>query len=334
MRFDQLKRREFITMLASTATAWPLAARAQQSEAVRRIGIVMPFAKGDSEGEARIRAFKQELAKLGWTDGGNIQFDERWPADNMDLVRSHAASLVASNPDIIVASGGRIVPVLMRLTRSIPIVLPGATDPVGVGWTQSLARPGGNVTGFTAFELAMLGKSLEILKQIAPAVVRVALIYNPDNPNSVHYRRISEGASARLAIETVDHPIHGLPDIERAITSLAKRGNNGIFFLPDITTNAVRDDVVALVARHRVPAIYSDLFFVKIGGLAFYGPDRMEGFRRSAGYVDRILRGEKPGDLPFQQPTKYELMVNRTAAKALGLELSPALLALADEVIE
>jgi len=334
MRFDQLKSREFITLLASTATAWPLAARAQQSEAVRRIGIVMPFAKGDSEGEARIRAFKQELAKLGWTDGGNIQFDERWPADNMDLVRSHAASLVASNPDIIVASGGRIVPVLMRLTRSIPIVLPGATDPVGVGWAQSLARPGGNVTGFTAFELAMLGKSLEILKQIAPAVVRVALIYNPDNPNSVHYRRISEGASARLAIETVDHPIHGLPDIERAITSLAKRGNSGIFFLPDITTNAVRDDVVALVARHRVPAIYSDLFFVKIGGLAFYGPDRMEGFRRSAGYVDRILRGEKPGDLPFQQPTKYELMVNRTAAKALGLELSPALLALADEVIE
>jgi putative tryptophan/tyrosine transport system substrate-binding protein len=180
----------------------------------------------------------------------------------------------------------------------------------------------------------MLSKSLEILKQIAPAVVRVALIYNPDNPNSVHYRSISEGASARLAIETVDHPIHGLADIERAITSLAERGNSGIFFLPDITTNALRDDVVALVARHRVPAIYSDLFFVKIGGLAFYGADRMEGFRRSAGYVDRILRGEKPGDLPFQQPTKYELMINRTAAKALGLELSPALLALADEVIE
>jgi putative ABC transport system substrate-binding protein len=252
----------------------------------------------------------------------------------MDLVRSHAASLVASNPDIIVAAGGRIVPVLMRLTRSIPMVLPGATDPVGVGWAQSLARPGGNVTGFTGFELSVLGKSLEILKQIAPAVVRVALIYNPDNPNSVHYRRISEGASARLAIETVDHPIHGLADIDRAVASLADRGNSGIFFLPDITTNALRDDVVALVARRRVPAIYSEPFFVKIGGLAFYGPDRMEGFRRSAGYVDRILRGEKPGDLPFQQPTKYELMINRTAAKALGLELSPALLALADEVIE
>jgi putative ABC transport system substrate-binding protein len=194
-----MRRREFITLLGGAAAGWPLAARAQQRERMRRIGIVMPFAKGDSEGEARIRAFKQELAKLEWTDGSNIQFDERWPADNMDLVRSHAASLVASNPDIIIASGGRIVPVLMRLTRSIPMVLPGATDPVGVGWAQSLARPGGNVTGFTAFELAMLGKSLEILKQIAPAVVRVALIYNPDNPNSVHYRRISEAASALLA---------------------------------------------------------------------------------------------------------------------------------------
>jgi ABC-type uncharacterized transport system substrate-binding protein len=227
---------------------------AQQRERMRRIGIVMPFAKGDSDGEARVRAFKQELAKLGWTDGSNIQFDEHWPADNMDLVRSQAASLVASNPDIIIASGGRIVPVLMRLTRSIPMVLPGASDPIGVGWAQSLARPGGNVTGFTGFELSTLGKSLEILKQIAPAVVRVALIYNPDNPNSVHYRHISEGVSARLAIETVDHPIHGLDDIDRAVASLADRGNGGIFFLPDITTNKLREDVVALVARRRVPA--------------------------------------------------------------------------------
>jgi putative tryptophan/tyrosine transport system substrate-binding protein len=166
-----MRRREFITLLGGAA-AWPLAAHAQKPERMRRIGIVMPFAKGDSEGEARVRAFKQELAKLGWTDGGNIQFDEHWPADNMDTVRSQAASLVATNPDIIVASGGRIVPVLMRLTRSIPMVLPGASDPVGVGWAQSLARPGGNVTGFTGFELSTLGKSLEILKQIAPAVVR------------------------------------------------------------------------------------------------------------------------------------------------------------------
>jgi putative ABC transport system substrate-binding protein len=329
-----MRRREFIKLIAGATAVWPRAVRAQQRERMRRIGVVMPFAKGDSEGEARIRAFKQELAKLGWTDGSNIEFDERWPADNMDLVRRHAASLVASNPDIIIASGGRIVPVLMRLTRSIPMVLAGATDPVGVGWAQSLARPGGNVTGFTGFELSMLGKSLEILKQIAPAIVRVALIYNPDNPNTAYYRRISGAASAPLALEVIDLPIHTLADIDRAVTNLADRGNSGIFFLPDLTTNRLRDDVVGLVGRRRVPAIYSEPFFVKLGGLAFYGPDRMEGFRRSAGYVDRILRGEKPGDLPFQQPTKYELMINSTAAKALGLELSPALLALADEVIE
>ena len=327
-------RRELLVALGGAAAVWPLAAQAQQGDRVRRVGIVMPYPRGDSENEARVRAFKQELAKLGWTDGGNIRFDERWTTDDMSRVWAEAASLMASNPDVVVATGGRVVPVLMQLSRSIPIVLPGVSDPVGVGWVQSLAHPGGNVTGFTSLELSTLGKSLEILKQIAPAVVRVALIYNPDNPNSVHYRRISEAASAPLAIEVIDHPIHGLADIDRAVTNLADRGNSGIFFLPDLTTNALRDDVVGLVARRRVPAIYSEPFFVKLGGLAFYGADRLEGFRRSAGYVDRILRGEKPGDLPFQQPTKYELILNRTAAKALGLTIPPGLLAIADEVIE
>ncbi|HEX2353156.1 MAG TPA: ABC transporter substrate-binding protein [Xanthobacteraceae bacterium] len=328
-----MRRREFITFLGGFA-AWPLAARAQQPGRVRRVGILMPYPKGDSEHEARVRAFKQELAKLGWTDGANVRFDEHWTTDNMDMVRSHAASVVASNPDIIVTTGGRVVPVFMRLTRSIPMVLPSASDPVGVGYAQSLAHPGGNVTGFTALELSILGKSLEILKQIAPATVRVALIYNPDNPNSVVYRRISEAASAPLAIEPIDLPIHGMADIDRAVASLAERGNSGIFFLPDLTISALRDDVVGLVARRRVPAIYSEPFFVKLGGLAFYGADRMEGFRRSAGYVDRILRGEKPGDLPFQQPTKFELAINLKTAKALGLDVPPSLLALADEVIE
>jgi len=328
-----MNRREIIAALGGAA-AWPIAARAQQRERVRRVAIVMPYAKGDSEHEARVRAFKQELAKLGWTDGGNIRFDEHWTTDNMDIVRTHAADVVASNPDIIVTIGGRVVPVFMRLTRFIPVVLPYGSDPVGVGYAQSLAHPGGNVTGFTSFELSMLGKSLEILKQIAPAIVRVALIYNPDNPNTAYYRRIAHAASAPLALEVIDLPIHTLADIDRAVTNLADRGNSGIFFLPDLTTNALRDDVVGLVGRRRVPAIYSEPFFVKLGGLVFYGPDRMEGFRGAAGYVDRILRGEKPGDLPFQQPTKYEFMINRTAAKALGLELSPTLLALADEVIE
>jgi putative tryptophan/tyrosine transport system substrate-binding protein len=328
-----MKRRAFITLVGGAA-AWPLAGRAQQPGRVRRVGILMPYPKGDSEHEARVRAFKQELAKLGWTDGANVRFDEHWTTDNMDMVRSHAASVVASNPDIIVTTGGRVVPVFMRLTRSIPMVLPSASDPVGVGYAQSLAHPGGNVTGFTALELSILGKSLEILKQIAPATVRVALIYNPDNPNSVVYRRISEAASAPLAIEPIDLPIHGMADIDRAVASLAERGNSGIFFLPDLTISALRDDVVGLVARRRVPAIYSEPFFVKLGGLAFYGADRMEGFRRSAGYVDRILRGEKPGDLPFQQPTKFELAINLKTAKALGLTVPPGLLVAADEVIE
>ncbi len=329
-----MKRRAFIFLLGGAAVAWPLAARAQQPGRVRRVGILMPYPKGDSEHEARVRAFKQELAKLGWTDGANVRFDEHWTTDNMDMVRSHAASVVASNPDIIVTTGGRVVPVFMRLTRSIPMVLPSASDPVGVGYAQSLAHPGGNVTGFTALELSILGKSLEILKQIAPATVRVALIYNPDNPNSVVYRRISEAAFAPLAIEPIDLPIHGMADIDRAVASLAERGNSGIFFLPDLTISALRDDVVGLVARRRVPAIYSEPFFVKLGGLAFYGADRMEGFRRSAGYVDRILRGEKPGDLPFQQPTKFELAINLKTAKALGLTVPPGLLVAADEVIE
>jgi putative ABC transport system substrate-binding protein len=247
-----MKRREFLTLLGGAAAACSLAAKAQQGARVRRVGILIPYPKGDSENEARVDAFKQELAKLGWAEGRNIAFDEHWTTDNMDMVRSHAAVVVASNPDIIVTTGGRVTPVFMRLTRSIPMVLPSASDPVGVGYAQSLARPGGNVTGFTSLELSILGKSLEILKQIAPAVVRIALIYNPDNPNSVHYRRISEAASAPLAIEAIDHPIHGLADIDRAVTNLADRGNSGIFFLPDLTTNALRDsEAIGLAASTR-----------------------------------------------------------------------------------
>ncbi len=329
-----IRRREFIAFLGGAAVAWPLAARAQQANRVHRVGILMPFPKGDTEYETRVRAFRQELAKLGWTDGKNVQFDERWTADNMDVVRANATSLMASNPDAVLATGGRVIPILMQLSRSIPIVSPGASDPIAVGWATSLARPGGNVTGFTLFEISILGKSLTLLKQIAPAIVRVALIYNPDNPNTVFYRRTFETAAGPLGVEPIAVPVHGLADIDRAVASLADRQNTGVLFPPDVTTVALRDEVVALVARRRLPAIYSDPAFMKAGALACYGPDRVDLFRRSAGYVDRILRGEKAGDLPFQQPTKYELMVNLKTAKALGLELSPALLALADEVIE
>jgi putative tryptophan/tyrosine transport system substrate-binding protein len=328
-----MRRREFIVALGGAA-AWPLSVFAQHADRVRRVGIVMPYAKGDTENEARVLAFKQELGKLGWREGLNLQFDEHWTTDNMDLVRVQAASLIASDPDVVVATGGRVIPVLMQLSRSIPIVVPGGSDPVGVGYAKSLARPGGNVTGFALFEFTMLAKSLEILKQIAPTIIRVAMIYNPDNPNAAFYKRSVEAAAGPLAIEPVDAPIRGLADIDRAVTSLADGPNSGIFFVPDITTLGLRREVVDLVARHRLPAIYWDFSFVKIGGLAFYGADRTDIFRRSANYVDRILRGEKAGDLPFQQPTKYELAINLKTAKVLGLTVPPSLLTSADVVIE
>jgi putative tryptophan/tyrosine transport system substrate-binding protein len=334
MQFDQLKRRDILSLLGGAAV-WPLVARAQQPAGpLRRIGILMPYAEGDAEYTARVRALRQELERLGWKEGANVQFDERWTTDNMDRIRANAASLLASNPDVVVTTGGRVVPILMQLSRSVPIVLPGTVDPVGTGWVEGLARPGGNVTGFTALELPMFGKILETLKQIAPATTRVGLIYNPDNPTSIVFKRTIDTFADQLAVEPVDLPIHKLADIELALASLADGPNASIFFLPDLTVNALRAEVIALAERRRLPAMYSDAIFVKSGGLAFYGADRIDLYRRAAGYVDRILHGAKPGELPFQQPTKYELMINLKAAKGLGLELSPALLALADEVIE
>jgi putative tryptophan/tyrosine transport system substrate-binding protein len=327
-------RRALIAALAGAALTLPDRASAQQANRIRRVGILMPYAKGDSENEARIQALKQKLADLGWVQGRNIQFDERWTTDNMDTVRSQAASLMASNPDVVVGTGGRVTPILMQLSSSIPIVLPGAGDPVRMGYAKTLARPGGNVTGFALLELSTLGKSIEILKQIAPAVTRVAVIYNPDNPSSSVYTQIAEEASSPFGIEPITAPIHGLDDIDRAVSSLGDSRNSGAYFLPDVTTLGLRKEIVELIARHAVAAMYWDASFVKIGGLVFYGTDRTEMFRQSASYVDRILRGEKAADLPFQEPTKYELSINVRTAKALGLAIPQALLATADEVIE
>jgi putative tryptophan/tyrosine transport system substrate-binding protein len=328
-----MQRRDFITLL-SGAAAWPLAARAQQAPRQRRIGILMPYPPSDTEWQSRVGALRQELQRLGWTPGGNIEFDERWTTDNMDLVRANAANLVELKPDIIVTLGGRVIPVLMQLTRTIPIVIPGAGDPVGSRYVENLARPGGNVTGFGLFEFSVFGKILETLKQITPAASRVALIYNPDNPNAVFYRRLFEDATGPLAVEPIVMPIHSIADIERAIEALAEQPNGGVFFPPDITISALRDQILAIVARRRVPAIYTDRIFVTSGGLVSYDADRTEIFRRAASYVDRILRGEKPGDLPFQQPTKYQLTINLKTAKALGLTIPQSLLATADEMIE
>ena len=328
-----IRRREFIFTLGGAA-AWPVVARAEQPERMRRVGILLAFPESDMLFQAHVRAFREELARLGWAADVNIQFEERWTTDNMDLVRSNAASLVESKPDVIVAQGGRVIPVLLQLTRSIPIVFPGANDPVGTGWVESLARPGGNLTGFAFFELTVFGKMLELLKQIAPATVRAALIFNPDNPNTALYRHLFETYAMPLGIDPIISPVRGLADIGRALEALKQQPNGAALVPTDLTIFAHREQVVSLIARHRLPAIYPERAYVVSGGLISYGADRGAMFRRAAEYVDRILRGEKPGDLPIQQPTKYDLVLNLKTAKALVLEVPDRLLIAADEVIE
>jgi putative tryptophan/tyrosine transport system substrate-binding protein len=328
-----VRRREFIRLVGGAAVL-PLAAHAQQAGRMRHVAILMPYPPSEVEYQARVQAFRQELGKLGWTSGVNVQFDERWTTDNLELVRANAAGLLELKPDVVVAVGGRVIPVLMRLTRTVPIIVPGGTSPVESGWVENLAKPGGNVTGFSVLELSIIGKLAEVLKQIVPGITRVAAIHNPDNPDAALFVRSFQSYAGPLSIEPVVAPIHGLPDIERVVESCADQRNCGILFLPDVTTNALRDQIIALLARRRVPAIFTERAFVLHGGLASYGSDRIDIFRRAASYVDRVLRGEKPGDLPYQQPTKYELLINLKTAKALGLTISADVLAITDEVIE
>jgi putative ABC transport system substrate-binding protein len=329
-----MRRREFITLVGSAAAGWPLAALAQQSQRMRRVGILMPYPPSDAEYRLRIDAMQEELRHLGWSRGDDIEFDERWTADNMEMIRANADNLVELKPDVIVAVGGRVIPILMQLTHTIPIVVPGTTDPVGTGYVKNLARPGANVTGFTFMEFSIFGKLLDLLKQIAPDTARIGLVFNPDNPSSAVFRREIARFAGPLGIEPIDFPIHGLTDIDHALAALAEQPNTAVFFLPDLTIQAMAAQVVELVQQRRLPTIYTDLAYVKHGGLAFYGIDRTELFRQTAGYVNRILRGEKPGDLPFQQPAKYQLVINLKTAKALGLTIPQALQASADEVIE
>jgi len=329
-----MRRREFISLAGGAVTVWPFVARAQQTDRMRRIGVLLPFPNDDAEVQARVQAFRQELAKLGWSEGSNVQFDERWSTDNVDLVRAEAATLVSLNPDVIVTLGDRVIPILTKLTRSIPIVVAATSDPIASGAVESLARPGGNVTGFSLIEFSMFGKMLEILKQLAPDVSRVGMMYNPSNPVGAAYFRSFEMIAGQLAVQSINLPIHDIADVERAIASLADQPNVGVIFPPDLTITSLRTQVSALLARHRVPAIFTFSVFTAAGGLVSYGPDILVMFRQSASYVDRILRGEKPGDLPFQQPTIYRLVINLRTAKALGLTVPSGLLVAADEVIE
>jgi putative tryptophan/tyrosine transport system substrate-binding protein len=331
MQFGQPKRREFISLLGGAA-AWPLVARAQQPDGMRRIGVLVAYAEGDPEMEARLAAFRQGLERLGWSEGRNIHIDTRFAPAGAGQEQLRAQELVALKPDVIFAHTPQVAAAFQRESRAIPIVFVGVADPVGAGFIASLARPGGNLTGLLGIEPSIAGKWLTMLREIA-AVTRVALVANPKNIFD-YFLQAAEPLARSLSIELVPSPVKDAAEIERAIESFARKPNGGLVLPPDATTSVHRDLIIALAARHHLPAVYSIRLFVKAGGLMSYGIDFTNQFREAASYVDRILRGEKAADMPVQAPTKYETVINLKTAKALGLTVPPALLVAADEVIE
>jgi ABC-type uncharacterized transport system substrate-binding protein len=328
-----MKRRSFITLLGGAA-AWPLAARAQQSERVRRIGVLLPATADDPQRQAWFGAFLQGLAQSDWIIGRNVQIDTRWATANPDAVRRHAAELAALAPDVILASGASTVGPLLQVTRTVPIVFAAVADPVGAGFVNSLAGPGGNATGFMAFEYSISGKWLELLKQIAPSVTRVAVLRDSSITSGIGQFGVIQAMAPLLMVEVSHVNVRDATEIERSLMSFARFSNGGLIItaggLPYIHLSLI----VKLAAQHRLPAVYFERAFVAAGGLMSYGPDLVDQFRRAAGYVDRILKGEKTADLPVQAPTKYELVINLKTAKALGLTVPDTLLARADGVIE
>ena len=329
-----MRRREFVTLIGAAAAALPLTARAQQPERMRRIGVLMGQAADDPQGKARVTAFLQGLQQLGWTDGRNAQIDIRWSRGNADEIRRYAAELVALAPDVILGSGSPAVGPLLQATRTVPIVFAAVIDPVGAGFVDSLARPGGNATGFTNFEYGTSVKWLELLKQIAPGVTRVAVIRDTAIAAGIGQLGAIQAVASSLGVELVPLNLRDVTEIERTVAAFARFPNGGLIVTGSGLAFVHRDLLVTLAARHKLPAVYFERFFVAGGGLISYGVDLVDQFRRSAAYVDRILKGEKPADLPVQSPTKYELAINLKTAKALGLTVPPTLLARADEVIE
>jgi putative tryptophan/tyrosine transport system substrate-binding protein len=329
-----MKRREFITLLGGTAAFWPLAAHAQQGERVRRIGVLMPAPSEDREYQARLAAFLQGLQQLGWTDGRNVRIDTRWGAGDADLIRKYAGQLVALGPDVVWAFSSPAVSSLRQATRTVPIVFAAVTDPVGAGYVDSLARPGGNVTGFAGTDFAMGGKWLELLKEIVPRVARVAVLRESAVAAGPAQFAAIQAVAPSLGVELRPVDLGNAGEIERAITAFAGSSNSGLIVTGSVWATIHRELIIALAARHRLPAVYYARYYVTGGGLISYGPDYDDQCRRAAGYVDRILKGEKPADLPVQAPTKYELVINLKTAKAMGLEIPATVLARADEVIE
>jgi putative ABC transport system substrate-binding protein len=330
-----MKRREFIMLLGVAAT-WPSAARAEQAERMRRVGVLRGQLAGtDPDDEARYAAMLQALEQLGWTEGRNIRFELRSGSfGNVNLARRHARELITLAPDVIVAAGSPSVSALQEATRTVPIVFVGIVDPVGAGFVASLARPGGNTTGFTSVEYGISAKWLELLKEIDPRVTRAAVLRDPTNPAGLGLSAAMQGVAPSLRVEVSPIDAREAPEIERALAEFVRGGNGGLIVTLTASTIRHRGLISALAAQHRLPAVYPYRFFVTAGGLISYGPDPADQYRRAAGYVDRILKGEKPSDLPVQAPTKYETVINLKTAKALGLTVPPTLLARADEVIE
>jgi ABC-type uncharacterized transport system substrate-binding protein len=329
-----MRRRKFITLIGGAAAGWPLAARAQQGERMRRIGILLPAAADDPAWQARVGAFQQGLALLGWNIGRNLQIDTRWATTNAAEIRRQAAELAALAPDVILAGGTSALGPLLQATRTVPIVFTIVFDPVGAGFVDSLARPGGNATGFMLYEYSFSGKWLELLKEIAPGVTRVAVLRDATQSFTTSQFAVIQAVAPSLRVEVNPVDMRDAGEIERAVAAFARAPNGGLILTGSAAGVRHRDLIVTLAARHKLPTIYFERFFAAAGGLASYGPDNIDAVRRAASYVDRILKGEKPADLPVQAPTKYELVINLKTAKALGLTVPTTLLNRADEVIE
>jgi putative ABC transport system substrate-binding protein len=328
-----MRRREFITLLCSAAV-WPLAARAQQPERMRRIGILLAATADDADFQAWVGAFQQALALLGWTIGRNVRIDTRWATANADEIRRQAAELAALAPDVILAHGSSTVGPMLQATSTVPIVFPIAADPVAAGFVESLARPGGNATGFMTTEYSMGGKWLELLKQTAPGVTRAAVLRDTTQGSGTSQFAAIQSVAPSLGVEVSPLNMRDAGEIERAVAAFARSPGGGLIVTAGAAANRHRNLIIALAARHKLPAVYHARFMVAGGGLMSYGPDFIDQYQRAAGYVDRILKGEKPANLPVQTPDKYELVINLKTAKALGLAIPPAVLARANEVIE